>query len=388
MPQTAFDESPLVLVDGTPLRKDSKGVGRYTYHLCDQLDQKLPKNWRIIIVTFNWGLPQFSSSFRSEFISIPYKTDLDLGLLYFPKLIKQLKPSVFLRCRESIGWRYPVPTITVCHDLNEILWSYQPPRPLLRRIFDYCCQQLRIYALRCSTTVICNSVFVQEQAIKNYKISRHQTKIGYCGVDPRFYRLSIQVNQEQVKEQYGRDGFLLAFATGDYRENFTILPSLIKKVKQLGYPGSLVIAGVDQKANYAQVLIDDLKNHNLQFNQDFYLEPFLGEDQFTHLVELYTAADFYLELSWHEGFGMQLVEAMACGTTCISSHQAALAEVGSSWVIPVNPRDSLQIANTIYQSWKGNLHSRDNTLQIEYTKQNFTWDTVGKIVTSTISPYG
>ena len=381
---TPLGSTHLILVDGTPLRRDSKGVGRYTYHLCCQLDQKLPQEWQLAIVTFNWPLPDFPSDFRGQFISIPYKTDLSLGLWYFPKIIHKLQPSVFLRCRESIGLRYSVPTITVCHDLNEILWSFQPPRSPIRYIFDGLCQKLRVYALRQSMLVICNSAFVQDQASQTYNIPLDKIKIGYCGVDPRFYDLSPRVNQGQVCRHYGFGGFLLAFATGDYRENFTTLPFLFAKLKQQGYPGSLVIAGVNQYASYAQALIQALKDQNLQFNHDYYIEPFLGEDQFADLVNLYTSADFYLELSWHEGFGMQLAEAMACGTTCVSSQRAALKEVGGSWVIPIDPSNPDQACDIIYAAWKNNLHKRDNSKQVEYIQNSFNWKAVGHILTETI----
>lgn len=373
--------SPLVkhhlLIDGTPLRQNSKGVGRYTYHLCRELDEQLDPTWRMTIITFDWELPSFPCTFRGEFVRIPYKSDLRLGLSYYPRLIKQLKPNVFIRPRESIGLNYGISTITVCHDLNELIWQFQPPRSWYRQIFDTVCQQLRIYALHNSDFVICNSEFVQSEIVKRYCIPLRKTRIGYCGVDPRFYELAPRVNVRRVQQRYGGQGFLLAFATGDHRENFTILPSLFESLKHKGYSGSLVIAGVKEEANYASNLFTEFTRRKLYCNQDYFIEPFLGEDRFNDLVELYTAADFYLELSLHEGFGMQLVEAMACGTTCISSSRAALADVGSKWVVSIVPDDAEQITESVMHALNGNLHVRNNDQQIVYT-QRFSWRKVGK----------
>jgi glycosyltransferase involved in cell wall biosynthesis len=369
---------PHILIDGTPLRRDSKGVGRYTYHICAQLDERLPPDWQMTIVTFDWELPTFPNCFRGTFIQIPYKSDLELGLRYFPGLIRALRPTVFVRPRESIGLNYPLPTVTICHDLNELIWPYQPPRSLARRIFDYLCQQLRIYALRQSDLVICNSEFVRDQAAKHYRIAPGKIQIGYCGVDPRFYELAPQVPLQQVQKRYGGQGFLLTFATGDYRENFTILPALLAHLKHLGYPGALVIAGVKEQAGYAKALIADLTNLNLKRDQDYFIEPFLGEDRFVDLVSLYTAVDFYLELSLHEGFGMQLAEAMACGTTCISSGRGALDEIGGQWVIKVDSTSPEATADAVYRAWQSKRHLAENFTQVEYIQTAFSWKQVGK----------
>jgi len=331
------------------------------------------------IVTFKHRLPSFPTSFRGDLIQIPYKTEIELGLIYFPWQIRQLQPTVFIRPRESIGINYGLPTVTVCHDLNEIIWQYQPPRSLSRRLFDASCQALRVHALRNSSLVICNSEFVRNAVTERYLIPKKKIQIGYCGVDERFYQIAPTVPVREVQNRYGNYGYILTFATGDYRENFTILPSLLNQIKNLGYPGSLVVAGMHEETTYAVQLMNDFNSRNLLRNQDYFIEPFLGEDRFSDLVALYTAADFYLELSWHEGFGMQLAEAMACGTTCVSSGRGALQEVGDQWGICIDPNDPQQIAEKIMQAWANKLHQQCNQEQIAFTKR-YCWTKVGDVL--------
>ena len=374
-----------LLIDGTALRQDAKGVARYTYHVCAQLDKLLPPNWKMKIVTFDWLLPHFSSDFRGEFIQVPYKTDLLLGLSYFPKIIKSLQPDIFIRPRESIGIDYSVPTVTVCHDLNELIWPYQPSRSIPRRLFDYVCQQFRIYALRRSELAICNSEFVKREAIKQYRIPTENTRIGYCGVDSRFYSMAPKVCLSDVRQRYGGEGFLLAFATGDYRENFNVLPASLADLKKRRYSGALVVAGVKDESGYAKALMNAFDEYDLIRGKDFFVEPFLGENQLERLVELYTAADFYLELSFHEGFGMQLAEAMACGTTCISSARGALAEVGAQWAIEVDPCSFKAISAAICDAWRSEEHERDNREQVQHIREKFCWDGVGDCLAEFVS---
>jgi glycosyltransferase involved in cell wall biosynthesis len=82
----------------------------------------------------------------------------------------------------------------------------------------------------------------------------------------------------------------------------------------------------------------------------------------------------------HEGFGLQLAEAMATGTTCISSGRGVLLEVGDSLTINFEKLEPAHIANKIVQCYREELHLRDNIAQVEYTKR-FSWDDVGALVT-------
>jgi len=77
---------------------------------------------------------------------------------------------------------------------------------------------------------------------------------------------------------------------------------------------------------------------------------------------------------------MQLIEAMACGTTCVSSPRGALAEVGDGHVLLVNPTNVDEIALTVKRAYEGRLHLRDNREQVQYTN-SFSWERVGNTVT-------
>lgn len=94
-----------------------------------------------------------------------------------------------------------------------------------------------------------------------------------------------------------------------------------------------------------------------------------GED----LPALYNGAFAFLYPSLLEGFGIPVLEAMACGVPVITSNCSSLPEVAGQGGLLVNPRDSQKIAATIVQ-----LENDDNLRrnQIEYglkRVQKFSW---------------
>jgi glycosyltransferase involved in cell wall biosynthesis len=136
---------------------------------------------------------------------------------------------------------------------------------------------------------------------------------------------------------------------------------------------------MDLKSAYAAELRGQLVARGLVEGRDFLFESFLGDNRFQQLVDLYSAADFYLELSLHEGFGMQLVEAMACGTTCISSSRGALPEIGNKYVRFVDPLDIESVSSAIAKAYAESAHERNNAEQVKYTRK-FSWDETSKVV--------
>jgi glycosyltransferase involved in cell wall biosynthesis len=371
---------PRLLIDGTALTRENKGVGRYTFHLCLQAVGRLSAEWEIVIAVLPQALPPFPADLRATFLTLPRSSDLLRGLYLMPRLVRQTRPDVLLRPMDGVGYDYGVPMITVCHDIPELIRrAARGHRGVWRWLVDEVKERFGVYATRMSGMVVCNTAFIRNAVIARYGIPPSQTAIGYCGVDPRFYEESRLIQQEFVRHKHGVGRYILTFATGDYREGFDLLPEIAQELKARATNTCLLVAGVEAGAPYVEELQRRFIALGLAEDQDFTFEDFLGEDRFTDLVALYTAADFYLELSRHEGFGMQLAEAMACGTTCIASMAGALREVAGGFAIEINPADAVGVADAVAAAYQRGEHRRKNAEQIEHTRR-FNWDRVGELV--------
>jgi glycosyltransferase involved in cell wall biosynthesis len=374
---SGLNRPTLILLDGTSLSMSMKGVGRYTWQIIEGLIRALPSDCEIHAVVFDGQIPLQSDKTRVRYHRIPYCSEFQVGTSVIPKLLRNLNPTCLIRPADKIGIKYNLPTLTVCHDINPMIWAQQPPRSFKRKVIDAAWEWLRGNALRASDLVVCNSNFIQQAAISHFGLKPEKTAIGYCGVDARIPQRSQAVDSVKCRKQYGPEGFLLTFATGDKREGFGILPPLFEQAIRNGYPGNLVVAGVKKDRAYSQQLTADFDRRGIA--NKVHILPFLGEPEFQTLVELYTVADFYLETSRHEGFGMQLVEAMSCGTTCFSSGRGALTEVAGGHALDLSIDNPQTCGDEIFAAWKNGLHLRDNQSQIHWAC-SFDWRQTTEVV--------
>jgi glycosyltransferase involved in cell wall biosynthesis len=128
--------------------------------------------------------------------------------------------------------------------------------------------------------------------------------------------------------------FLNIGETNFVRKNQERLIKAFIKCKNSGLTYNLIIAGKHT-----------LELENICNNEPgVFLLDWITNDE---LLELIQGADVFVFPSIHEGFGMPLVEVMACGIPCISSNIHSPPEVISDCGLLVNPYDVSEIANAM-----------------------------------------
>lgn len=371
---------PLILFDGTSITKRMKGVGRYAWNLLEQMDRRLGNDYHILVLHFESERLDLPPFFRGTLLPVPRVNEARFGLFSLRKLVANYRPAILIRPSDTIGIDYGVPTVTVCHDLNTLIWAAQGHRLLRRRIIDTFRELFRGYAMRKSELVICNSRFVMDAAAQHFNLDRSRMTIAPCGVEMPLLQISDRIDLDEVRRHFSgqveAEEFLLTFATGDTREGFDVLPEFWENAVKAGYPGALIIAGVQENAEYAR----ELKERFSSFpsGKKVVWLPFLDASRVVDLAGLYASADFYLEFSRHEGFGMQLVEAMACGTVCFSTGQGALAEVGGGLTLPLIGDPAVD-GQAVTKAWREGRHIGQRGIVSEHARK-FTWDQAGLAV--------
>lgn len=231
-----------------------------------------------------------------------------LRLLIVPLIIRIFRYDVyhanyFLPFWKPRGVKY---VITV-HDL---FFLREPERYSLRdrMVFRF----LLPHSLWLCDAIIVPSKFIRGEFAKLYPRYLNKVHVTYEGVDPLFHHL-----KNGGKEKHP---FFLAIASKNSRKNIDIICAAFRNARlknaRLYIVGSLP-AGVQ---NIQEKAI-----------------RFLGYVSDRRLNKLYNGATALLYLSTYEGFGLPVIEALACGTPVIASDIPCLREIGGKNVRYIKP---------------------------------------------------
>jgi glycosyltransferase involved in cell wall biosynthesis len=167
--------------------------------------------------------------------------------------------------------------------------------------------------------------------IKTFGVSENKVSVISLAVSPRFTPID-QSAVQKIKDKYGLGKFVLTVGSIEPRKN---LPLLIKSFSELikEFPDlSLVHAGpYGWQMGTLQTQIKELGLNNSVH--------FLGRVSLDDLAGLYNAASVFVYPSLYEGFGLPILEAMACGCPVITSNISSMPEIGQGASILINPTD-------------------------------------------------
>lgn len=333
-----------ILVDGTYLGMQMKGVGRYAANTLRHLAELDPVNEYNVLVRRNTPLPPLPQNDRFHYIPIHLHNHYLHGGWTLPQQAKRLRADIAWIPYETTLGILPCPYLVVCHDVPRLITQAQNIAgnrlSISRRALNTLDSFWLRRSLRHAGIVFANSHFVSTWLRDDLRIPAERVRYAPCAPGADFATLAQAVDRQAVRRQLDCSaGYVLVFATGDRRENLATVLRVFDSLVAQGSALNLVIAGVRQ---------DDAAHIRAQVNAYAWRErvrllPFYGEDQMMNLAAVYAGASVYLDLSLHEGFGMQVIEAMACGTPVVCSNRGALPEVTGKAAMLVEPTKEEEI---------------------------------------------
>ena len=109
-----------------------------------------------------------------------------------------------------------------------------------------------------------------------------------------------------------------------------------------GYDYKLVLAG--QKGYGFDEIKETIRLLDPKINSNIILPGYVAEKDLPHL---YAGAELFVFPSLYEGFGLPILEAMACGTAVICSNTSSLPESAGNAALYFNPKKPTEIAKSI-----------------------------------------
>jgi glycosyltransferase involved in cell wall biosynthesis len=226
--------------------------------------------------------------------------------------------------------------VLTVHDLAFRLYPETAPITgrWLRRLGD---------ALRKAAEVITVSHATRADLLELYPVDPDRVTAIHHGVDPERFHPPGPEEVRRVRRRFGIDGPYLLFVGGlEPRKN---LDAVLRAFAQLpaDLDPTLVIAGaaVPWYPRGRVALADAVSALPPRIRRRVVITEYVGDPD---RGPLYGGAEALVFPSLYEGFGLPVLEAMACGTPVLTSGVSALPEVAGDAAVLVDPRDQGAIA--------------------------------------------
>lgn len=191
-------------------------------------------------------------------------------------------------------------------------------------------------------------------------------------VDTKFRRIELDAGTvSKLKQKFGlRLPFVMCAGVVEMRKNvdaliraFAALPRDLRNAHQLVLVGKV---GADDHKRFCELM----RKHGLA-SESMVMTGFVEDDD---LIGLYNLCKLFVFPSWHEGFGLPALEAMACGAPVIVAGTSSLPEVVGRSDALFDPHDDASI------TWLMQRVLRDDALRASFAAHSlerakrFSWD--------------
>ncbi len=280
-------------------------------------------------------------------------------------MINRPKLDLFLSPAHSVPLYCPFKSIAVIHDL-----AYFKFKEYFTKFDYFMLSKLTTnIAIRKASHLIAVSKSTKNDIIKYFNISPEKITVIYEGFNNRVYYPRSLQEVNNIKNKYSiKNKYILCVGTLQKRKNIVRLIKAFAKIKRHDkISDNLVIVG--KRGWLYKEIFEIVKK--LKLDKEIIFTDYVPLDDLPVLI---SGAKFYILPSLYEGFGLPLLEAMACGTPVITSKISSLPEVCDRAGLLINNPYSVE---EIYQKIKKLYFNED--LQNHLSKkglirsQEFSW---------------
>lgn len=224
------------------------------------------------------------------------------------------------------------------------------------------------------TKYLAFSAFGKRGISATFHVSPERVAIVPCGVHKSFMPMEISsVVQARLERTYGiQFPYILDVSRFDPHKNILNVLEAYALLVQKGRPEHLVFVGGAHLPDYSAQVSTRIRE--LRLEDRVHVTPFVAEDD---LPYVYSAARVLVYPSLYEGFGLPLVEAMACGCACVTSNTSSLPEVGGDAVLTVDAQNFHDIASAVERVLTDEVLRRDLIQKGLRRSSLFSWEQAG-----------
>lgn len=365
------------------LDNNKTGIGWCAHNIVEQLKAKYPEN-EYIMNFFVFGnkkylkykdmIEQYSAKGYSieicrwfhyalykllwSFIPIPYhffmKNDVDVTLFfnfYIPPGVKGKK-------------------VTIIHDMAYLAYPETVNKKTL-----YMLKMNMKKSCKRADKILVVSDFTKRELMKYLGVEKSKIQVMYNGVDTEIFQIYDKGEVEKIKEKYKiPKEYFLYLGTLEPRKNIArMLDAYAMLKKEQPNAPKFVLAG--RKGWMYDEIFEKVKTYGLE--EDVIFTGYIEQEDAPLLMN---GAKAFLFVSLYEGFGMPVLEAMACGTPVITADAASMPEVIGDCGLLADPMSAESIKECMAKIVNDEVDIEDMTKRALKRCEDFTWEKAAKVV--------
>ena len=364
-------------IDGKVLTLRSGGTGRYAINLTRALLKAAaaPHSGLEFVIftgpqTSGSVLEEFRGTFDERFLGL--KSSVIRSLALIPAALRRMQIDIF-HGLDHVGIPLVGRTGRYVVTVHDIIPLILPQTFTLRHrmVARMALTQVR----RKADLIITPSQAVKSDVVQHLGVHEDRVAVTLHGCEARFQPVADEASLRTVMAKYDLPPhYVLALGNLEPRKNLTTLLQAFARLRQSAEVDpeiQLVLAGARgwlDKPIYRTVRSLGLEN----------VVCFPGFIEDDDLPAVYHGAAVFVFPSLYEGFGLPVIEAMACGVPVISSNTSSMPEVAGGAAMLVDPLDADQMAAAIVRVL-GDEGLRDGLRQQGIARaRQFSWEAAAR----------
>ncbi len=359
-----------IAIDYTAAHKQGGGIGRYVRELVAALARQ-PAHFQYHLFAagarqsdlhnlpgdnFTWHSTRITPRWFARIwhrLRLPLPVEVFTGAIELYHATDFVLPPTLPRTR----------TLLTVHDLSFVRVP-ESASPSLKAYLDTVVPR----SARRADHILADSQATKDDLVELYHLPADKITVLLSGVDPRF-RPADEAARRDIRLRLKLDArpYILAVGTVQPRKNYIRLIEAVAQVRCEGHDLQLVIAG-------GKGWLDDpiyRAVEKLSLSDSIRFTGFIADSD---LPALYSEARCLAFPSLYEGFGLPILEAMACGTPVVTSNSSSMPEAAGDAALLIDPYDSSALAGALVR-----LHSDESLRERLITRGRsratlFTWD--------------
>lgn len=354
-----------IALDATAMPKRLAGAGYYSAELMSHIPQFDSSNEYIAWVGngadeldqpsgTNWTTKHLN---RSPLVRLLWQQ------LVFPRLLRSNRVDLLHSLHYSVPLYSSTPYVVTFHDMTFFLFPELHQR--YRRLYF---NMMMRGSARGARKIIAVSENTRQDIIRIFDVAPERVVTIHSGISSDFRKVTDTGEIEYVRSKYGLPSkYVLSVGLIEPRKNLSTLIRAFGRLDENDTAHSLVVVG-DKGWMYEGVF--DLAQQLERSKRII----FTGYVPRKDLAAIYSSADLFVYPSLYEGFGLPVLEAMACGTPVITSNLSALPEIAGDSAVLVSPRNEAEITEAILRVLSDRaLHAELSSKGLQHSRL-FSWD--------------